>query len=138
MGVENYHVVELVGEGSFGKVYKGRRKYTGQTVALKFILKHGKSDKDIENLCQEIEILRNLKHENIIEMLDAFENPQEFCVVTEFAQGFGILRKLIEIGSSKIESNFYHHSIALLRLYPQVSSALTKMFGRICSNLWSP
>ena len=29
-GVEDYHVVELVGEGSFGKVYKGRRKYTRQ------------------------------------------------------------------------------------------------------------
>ncbi|XP_059069740.1 serine/threonine-protein kinase TIO-like [Cryptomeria japonica] len=46
MGVENYHVVELVGEGSFGKVYKGRRKYTRQTVAMKFILKYGKSEKD--------------------------------------------------------------------------------------------
>ncbi|KAL7003793.1 non-specific serine,threonine protein kinase [Sarracenia purpurea var. burkii] len=55
MGVENYHVIELVGEGSFGKVYKGRRKYTGQTVAMKFILKHGKSEKDILNLRQEIE-----------------------------------------------------------------------------------
>ncbi|XP_060968313.1 calcium/calmodulin-dependent protein kinase type II [Cannabis sativa] len=86
MGVENYHVIELVGEGSFGKVYKGRRKYTGQTVAMKFIMKHGKSDKDIHNLRQEIEILRKLKHENIIEMLDSFESPQEFCVVTEFAQ----------------------------------------------------
>ncbi|KAL7230228.1 hypothetical protein ACSBR2_008690 [Camellia fascicularis] len=87
MGVENYHVIELVGEGSFGKVYKGRRKYTGQTVAMKFILKHGKSEKDIHNLRQEIEILRKLKHENIIEMLDSFESQQEFCVVTEFAQG---------------------------------------------------
>ena len=36
MGVENYHVVELVGEGSFGKVYKGRRKYTGQVRKEKF------------------------------------------------------------------------------------------------------
>uniref|UniRef100_A0A7N0U9H6 non-specific serine/threonine protein kinase n=1 Tax=Kalanchoe fedtschenkoi TaxID=63787 RepID=A0A7N0U9H6_KALFE len=87
MGVEDYHVIELVGEGSFGKVYKGRRKYTGQTVAMKFILKHGKSDKDIKNLRQEIEILRKLRHENIIQMLDSFETPQEFCVVTEFAQG---------------------------------------------------
>lgn len=34
MGVENYHVIELVGEGSFGKVYKGRRKYTGQVLFL--------------------------------------------------------------------------------------------------------
>ncbi|KAH9756108.1 serine/threonine-protein kinase TIO [Citrus sinensis] len=87
MGVENYHVIELVGEGSFGKVYKGRRKYTGQTVAMKFIMKHGKSEKDIHNLRQEIEILRKLKHQNIIAMLDSFESPQEFCVVTEFAQG---------------------------------------------------
>nr|CAB3455365.1 unnamed protein product [Digitaria exilis]CAB3459041.1 unnamed protein product [Digitaria exilis] len=65
MGIEDYHVIDLVGEGSFGKVYKGRRKYTRQTVAMKFILKHGKTDKDIRNLRQEIE---------------------EFCVVTEFAQ----------------------------------------------------
>ncbi|XP_039047016.1 serine/threonine-protein kinase TIO-like [Hibiscus syriacus] len=87
MGIEEYHVIELVGEGSFGKVYKGRRKYTGQTVAMKFIMKHGKSEKDIHNLRQEIEILRKLKHENIIEMIDSFESQQEFCVVTEFAQG---------------------------------------------------
>ncbi|CAA0833278.1 Serine/threonine-protein kinase TIO, partial [Striga hermonthica] len=57
------------------------------TVAMKFIPKHGKSEKDILNLRQEIEILRKLKHENIIAMLDSFESPQEFCVVTEFAQG---------------------------------------------------
>ncbi|KAF3341059.1 Serine/threonine-protein kinase TIO [Carex littledalei] len=87
MGIEDYHVLGLVGEGSFGKVYKGRRKTSFQTVAMKFILKHGKTEKDLHNLRQEIEILRKLKHENIIEMLDAFETPQEFCVVTEFAQG---------------------------------------------------
>ncbi|KAK9051496.1 hypothetical protein SSX86_028123 [Deinandra increscens subsp. villosa] len=86
-GVENYHVTELVGEGSFGKVYKGRRKFTGQIVAMKFISKHGRTEKEIQNLRQEIEILRKLKHENIIQMLDSFESPQEFCVVTEFAQG---------------------------------------------------
>ncbi|GAB4858190.1 hypothetical protein Ancab_009587 [Ancistrocladus abbreviatus] len=86
MGVENYHVIELVGEGSFGRVYKGRRKHAGQTVAMQFIMKHGKSDKDIQNLRQEIEILRKLKHENIIETHDSFGSPQEVCVVTESAQ----------------------------------------------------
>lgn len=85
--MENYHIIELVGEGSFGKVYKARRKFTGQITAMKFINKHGKSEKDIKSLRQEIEILRKLRHENIIMMLDTFETKSEFCVVTEFAQG---------------------------------------------------
>jgi serine/threonine protein kinase len=34
MGIEDYHVIHLVGEGSFGKVYKGRRKYTRQVLVL--------------------------------------------------------------------------------------------------------
>ena len=39
------------------------------------------------SLPQEIEILRKLQHPNIIAMLDAFETKNDFCVVTEFAQG---------------------------------------------------
>ena len=35
---------------------------------------------------QEIEILRTLRHPNIILMLDWFETKEEICVVTEFAQ----------------------------------------------------
>ena len=37
-------------------------------------------------LLQEIEILRKLRHENVILMLDHFETATEFCVVTEYAQ----------------------------------------------------
>lgn len=38
MGVENYHVIEMVGEGSFGKVFKGRRKGTGQVNETEFVV----------------------------------------------------------------------------------------------------
>ena len=85
--MENYHVLQQVGEGSFGKVYKGRRKYCGQVVALKFIPKRGRSSKELKVLRQEIEILRTLQHENIVLMLDYFETDDQICVVTEFAQG---------------------------------------------------
>lgn len=60
------------------QVYKGRRKCSGQVVALKFIMKHGKSEKDVRNLRQEIEILRKLKHENIIEMPTPLRPPKSF------------------------------------------------------------
>lgn len=63
------------------QVYKGRRRATGRVVALKFIAKTGKSERDLRNLRQEIEILRDLRHENIIQMLDAFETRTDFVVV---------------------------------------------------------
>ena len=103
--MDKYIVLEHIGEGSFGKVYKARRKNTGFTVAMKFITKHGKSEKDIKNLRQEIKILRNLNHENIILMFDAFETDREFCVVTEYAQGelFDILQDDHKLTESTVQ-----------------------------------
>jgi fused-like protein len=118
--MENYVVLEHIGEGSFGKVYKARRKCTGFTVAMKFISKHGKSEKDIRNLRQEIGILRKLNHENIILMFDAFETDREFCVVTECGQGelFDILQDdqnlpestVQEIARQLVKALHYLHS----------------------------
>lgn len=41
--MDKYIVLNPIGEGSFGKVYKGRKKGSGQIVAIKFINKKGKS-----------------------------------------------------------------------------------------------
>jgi len=113
-------VLEHIGEGSFGKVYKARRKNTGFTVAMKFISKHGKSDKDVRNLRQEIGILRKLNHDNIILMFDAFETDRDFCVVTEYGQGelFDILQDdqslpeatVQKIAKQLVRALYYLHS----------------------------
>lgn len=85
--MERYHVLQMVGQGCFGKVFKGRRKQTGKIVAMKFISKRGKAEKDQENLRHEIGILQRLDHENIILLLDWFETNTDFVVVTQFAYG---------------------------------------------------
>ena len=46
-------------------------------MALKFIPKVGRSEKELKNLQREIDIMRNLEHENIIKLLDSFETPKE-------------------------------------------------------------
>ena len=45
--MENYIILEMIGEGAFGKVYKGQRKCTNQIVAIKKIIKKGKKEKEL-------------------------------------------------------------------------------------------
>ncbi|XP_053375553.1 serine/threonine-protein kinase 36-like isoform X2 [Mercenaria mercenaria] len=121
---DNYHVLELIGEGSFGKVYKGRKKYTGQIVAIKFIPKVGKPEKELRNLRREIDIMRHLHHENIIEMSDSFDTDKEVAVVTDYAEGelFQILEddgnlpeeQVQQIAAQLVSALYYLHSHRIL------------------------
>ena len=48
--MEKYHLIQQIGEGSFGRVYKARRKYTSRMVAIKMIGKKGQTAFDILRL----------------------------------------------------------------------------------------
>ncbi|XP_029815761.1 serine/threonine-protein kinase 36 [Manacus vitellinus] len=122
--MERYHVLEMIGEGSFGRVYKGRRKHSAQVVALKFIPKVGRSEKELKNLQREIEIMRGLHHPNIIQMLDSFETDKEVVVVTDYAEGelFQILEddgslpedQVQTIAAQLVSALYYLHSHRIL------------------------
>ncbi|NWW85585.1 STK36 kinase, partial [Rhynochetos jubatus] len=122
--MEKYHVLEMIGEGSFGLVYKGRRKHSAQVVALKFIPKVGRTEKELKNLQREIEIMRGLHHPNIIQMLDSFETDKEVVVVTDYAEGelFQILEddgslpeeQVQNIAAQLVSALYYLHSHRIL------------------------
>ncbi|XP_068100245.1 serine/threonine-protein kinase 36 isoform X2 [Hyperolius riggenbachi] len=122
--MEKYHVLDLIGEGSFGRVYKGRRRYSGEIVALKFIPKIGRSEKELRGLKREIQIMSDLRHPNIVRMLDSCETEREVVVVTEYAEGelFQILEddgnlseELVRNVSAQLVSALYYlHSHRIL------------------------
>uniref|UniRef100_A0A1I8P7V8 non-specific serine/threonine protein kinase n=1 Tax=Stomoxys calcitrans TaxID=35570 RepID=A0A1I8P7V8_STOCA len=83
--MHRYKVNAMVGEGSFGHVYKAVRKDDNQIVAIKVISKRGRTSRDLKTLRRECEIQAHLKHPNVIEMLESFETKHDLVVVTEFA-----------------------------------------------------
>ncbi|XP_073833371.1 LOW QUALITY PROTEIN: STKc_STK36 domain-containing protein fused [Musca autumnalis] len=83
--MHRYKVNAMVGEGSFGHVYKAVRKDDNQIVAIKVISKRGRTSRDLKTLRRECEIQAHLKHPNVIEMLESFETKHDLIVVTEFA-----------------------------------------------------
>lgn len=64
--MENYTILSLKGEGSFGKVYKATDKASKKVVALKVLSKRGRSHKDVQQLKKECDIQKDLKHPNIM------------------------------------------------------------------------
>ena len=73
---EEYELMNYLGEGGYGKVYKVKHKLTGQYRAMK-IIKCKSSSKDHEKqIKKEIEILKSLDHPNILKVYEFFCNEK--------------------------------------------------------------
>ncbi|KAF5390091.1 hypothetical protein D9757_003869 [Collybiopsis confluens] len=68
----DYEMTTKLGEGTFGEVHKAVRKSTGTHVALKRILMHNEKEGMPVTALREIKILKALRHECIIDILDMF------------------------------------------------------------------
>ncbi|KAA0201534.1 hypothetical protein HAZT_HAZT005426 [Hyalella azteca] len=115
-----YKVLEAIGEGSFGKVFRGECRDTQRIVALKFIPKHLKGDSELISLRRECEIQRGLFHPNIVLMLDSFETEREVVAVSEYVpqqlcallQANGALNEVMVrgIACNLVSALYYLHS----------------------------
>ena len=91
-----YDLMNSLGEGHFGKVYKCKNKKSGDIYAVKIINKAKLKPKDVDLIRQEKIILNLIKHENIISLKDFFEDKQNIYFITEFYEGGDLLSYLEE------------------------------------------
>ncbi|XP_071093089.1 serine/threonine-protein kinase 36-like [Haliotis cracherodii] len=84
---DDYIKLEKLGEGAFGEVFKGRKKYTSEISAMKYMSKFHKTKKELDGLRNEITIMQGLAHPHIIQLLDSFETKDDIVVVIELATG---------------------------------------------------
>ena len=92
-----YEIIELLKEGSSSKVYLGRSKYTNENVAIKTINKHSLQNNidDILLVAKQIEVLKTLKHRNIVTLYEIYESPKYIHLITEYLSGKDLIEKLI-------------------------------------------
>lgn len=83
-----YKIVEKLGQGTFGKVYKVIHQPTGLHRAMKVVKKASlKYQDDDQKFLKEIEVLSNLDHPNIIKVYEYFVDSANYYVITELALG---------------------------------------------------
>jgi len=82
---KKYEVLGIVGEGAYGIVYKCRNKQTNEFVAIK---KFKETDDEIvqKTMKRELNMLKMLKHENIVEFKEAFTHKGNLFLVFEYVE----------------------------------------------------
>lgn len=85
----NYRIVEEVGSGGLGRVFKAIDERTGKTVAVKILhQKFTRNKKFLGIFHRELLIMSGLHHKHIVSYLDSFFQPPECYIITEFVEGW--------------------------------------------------
>jgi len=80
-----YDLSKLLGEGVTGKVYKGYHKSTSTIVAVKKINKASiRKSYILKSILQEITNLRKIKHQNIMNLIEAIQSPNNIYLIMEY------------------------------------------------------
>jgi serine/threonine protein kinase len=114
----HYHIVEKIGEGGMGEVYKGRDQVLHRDVALKVVKKDSQLDSATsQNLLHEARASSSLAHPNICTIYEVGETNGELYIVMELVQGRSLREMCAGVGLPP-ES--------VLRYGVQIASALVR------------
>lgn len=125
--VGKYVMGDILGEGSYGKVKEVLDSETLNRRAVKILTKRKlrRIPNGEQNVQREIQLLRNLKHKNVIELLDVLynEEKQKMYLIMEYCVGG--LQEILDHAPEKKLPLFQAH-----RYFQQLINGLEYLHGR--------
>ncbi|KAH7844745.1 hypothetical protein Vadar_031245 [Vaccinium darrowii] len=109
VGLEDFEVMKVVGQGAFGKVFQVRKKGTSEVYAMKVMRKDKIMEKNhAEYMKAERDILTKIEHPFIVQLRYSFQTKYRLYLVLDFVNGGHLFFQL------------YHHGLFredLARIY---------------------
>jgi serine/threonine protein kinase len=96
--IGKYQIIELLGEGAMGVVYKARDSVLDRTVAIKVMNESiARQDELRKRFLREAQAAGSFQHPNVVCIHDLGEVDGHLFIAMEFIQGWD-LERLIELG----------------------------------------
>lgn len=83
-----YRIIESIGYGGMGKVYKVKDEGIDEIVAIKLIKPEISSDKEmIKRFQNELKFARKIRHQNVCQMYDLNKHKGTYFITMEYVPG---------------------------------------------------
>ena len=92
----SYRVVDSLGRGGVGQVFKAVHELLGREVAIKVLPRERATPERVEQFLREIRLLASLDHPHLVRALDAGKDGGVYYLVLEYVPGLD-LRKYVQI-----------------------------------------
>ncbi len=89
-----YRIIDSIGQGGMGQVFKAEHKVLGRVVAVKVLPRAKSTPEAVKNFNREIQALASLDHKNLVQAVDAGHDGNVYYLVTEYVPGTD-LHKLV-------------------------------------------
>lgn len=94
-----FQILELIGVGGMGRVYRAEQKVLGRTVAVKVIHPHLSGDESASaRFITEARAISRLNHPNSVSIIDFGKKDGQLYIVMEFLRGRDLARVAYEDG----------------------------------------
>ncbi|KAG1715953.1 hypothetical protein ID866_1242 [Astraeus odoratus] len=91
-GLENFKLLDKMGDGAFSNVYKAIDLTTNQKVAVKVVRKFELNASQVE-----VQIMRGINHPSIVKLLSFSESPEYYFLVLELMGGGELFHQIVKL-----------------------------------------
>lgn len=94
---QTYHLGKLLGQGAYALVHEATEMQPPhQSYAVKIIQRHRMGKVDLRHFNDEVHILLDLQHENIVQLHELYKTPDYFYIVMEKLDGGELFERLCQ------------------------------------------
>ena len=85
--MEKYRILECIGEGTYGKVFKAQERDTGIVVAIKKFKQNEDEDSHVrKTMFREIKVLQEYRHHNIVNLRSVFREKGKLYLIFDYIE----------------------------------------------------
>jgi cyclin-dependent kinase-like len=85
--MDKYRILAIIGEGTYGKVFKAQSKEDGRVVAIKRFKQDEDEDPHVrKTMLREIKVLKEYRHFNIVNLRDVFRENGKLFLIFDYVE----------------------------------------------------